>query len=69
MSRLVINNLKSKLESMYNANIKINIGFYDDKNNIIEEKNIPLGNYLNDPLPSKYEKEITQSLSAKFAKA
>lgn len=69
MSRLVINNLKSKLESMYNANIKINIGFYDDKNNIIEEKNIPLGNYLNDPLPSKYEKEITKSLSAKFAKA
>tara|TARA_B100001564_G_C20059954_1_gene411453 strand:- start:11 stop:220 length:210 start_codon:yes stop_codon:yes gene_type:complete len=69
MSRLVINNLKSKLESMYDANIKINIGFYDDKNNIIEEKNIPLGNYLNDPLPSKYEKEITKSLSAKFAKA
>tara|TARA_E500000178_G_C16902755_1_gene698835 strand:- start:241 stop:450 length:210 start_codon:yes stop_codon:yes gene_type:complete len=69
MSRLVINNLKSKLESMYNANIKINIGFYDDKNNIIEEKNIPLGNYLNDPLPSKYEKEITKSLSAKFSKA
>ncbi len=69
MSRLVINNLKSKLESMYDANIKINIGFYDDKNNIIEEKNIPLGNYLNDPLPSKYEKEITESLSAKFAKA
>ena len=69
MSRLVINNLKSKLESMYNANIKINIGFYDDKNNIIEEKNIPLGNYLNDPLPSKYEKEITKSLIAKFAKA
>ena len=69
MSRLVINNLKSKLESMYSANIKINIGFYDDKNNIIEEKNIPLGNYLNDPLPSKYEKEITKSLSAKFAKA
>ncbi len=69
MSRLVINNLKRKLESMYDANIKINIGFYDDKNNIIEEKNIPLGNYLNDPLPSKYEKEITKSLSAKFAKA
>ena len=69
MSRLVINNLKSKLESMYDANIKINIGFYDDKNNIIEEKNIPLGNYLNDPLPSKYEKEITEDLTTKFAKA
>ena len=36
---------------------------------MVEEKNIPLGNYLNDPLPSKYEKEITKSLSAKFAKA
>ena len=69
MSRLVLNNLKSKLESMYNSNIKINIGFYDDNNNIIEEKNIPLGNYLNDPLPSKYEKEITENLTTKFAKA
>ena len=38
MSRLVLNNLKSKLESMYNSNIKVNIGFYDDNNNIIEEK-------------------------------
>ena len=54
---------------MYNTNIKINIGIYDDHNNIIEEKNIPLGNYLNDPLPSKYEKEITESLTAKLAKA
>ena len=69
MSRLVLNNLKSKLESMYDSNIKINIGFYDDNNNIIEEKNIPLGNYLNDPLPSKYEKKITENLTAKFAKA
>ena len=67
MSRLVLNNLKSKLENMYNTNI--NIGIYDDHNNIIEEKNIPLGNYLNDPLPSKYEKKITESLAAKFAKA
>ena len=69
MSRLVFNNLKNKLESMYDNNIKINIGIYDDKNNIIEEKNVPLGNYLNDPLPSKYEKEITESLTAKLAKA
>ncbi|MEC8099644.1 MAG: hypothetical protein VX089_00355 [Pseudomonadota bacterium] len=69
MSRLVLSNLKSKLESMYNSNIKINIGFYDDNNNIIEEKNIPLGNYLNDPLPSKYEKQITENLTAKYAKA
>ncbi len=54
---------------MYDTNIKINIGIYDDKNNIIEEKNIPLGNYLNDTLPSKYEKQITETLTAKFAKA
>ena len=69
MSRMIINNLKSKLENMYHTNI--NIGIYDDKNNIIEEKNIPLGNYLNDPLPSKYEREITKSLAstAKLAKA
>tara|TARA_A100000164_G_C21841645_1_gene740396 strand:- start:885 stop:1094 length:210 start_codon:yes stop_codon:yes gene_type:complete len=68
MSRLVYKNLKNKLQNMYDSNIKINIGIYDDKNNIIEEKNIPLGNYLNDPLPSDYEKKITKSLSAKFAK-
>ena len=69
MSRLVISNLKNKLENMYKNNIKVNIGIYDDKNNIIEEKNIPLGNYLNDPLPSKYEKKITEALTAKLAKA
>ena len=69
MSRIVLNNLKSKLENMYHTNI--NIGIYDDKNNIIEEKNIPLGNYLNDPLPSKYERQITESLTSttKLAKA
>ena len=41
MSRLAINNLKSKLKNMYDTNIKINIGFYDDNDNIVEEKNIP----------------------------
>ena len=69
MSRLVLKNLKNKLEKMYDTNIKINIGIYDDKNNIVEEKNVPLGNYLNDPLPSKYEREITESLAARFTKA
>ena len=71
MSRMVLNNLKSKLENMYHTNVNINIGIYGDKNNIIEEKNIPLGNYLNDPLPSKYEREITESLTStsKLAKA
>ena len=65
MSRLAIKNLKSKLKSMYDTNIKINIGIYDDNNNMVEEKNIPLGNYLNDPLPSNYEKKITQTLAAR----
>lgn len=69
MSRLVFNNLKSKLKNMYDNNIKVNIGIYDDNDNIIEEKNIPLGNYLNDPMPSSYEKEITQALSSRIAKA
>ena len=69
MSRLVLKNLKNKLEKMYDTNIKINIGIYDDKNNIVEEKNVPLGNYLNAPLPSKYEREITEALAARFTKA
>ena len=68
MSRLVFNSLKNRLQKMYDSNIEINIGIYDDNDNIVEEKNIPLGNYLNDPLPSKYEKKITESLIAKFAK-
>ena len=57
MSRLAINNLKSKLKNMYDANISVNIGIYDDYDNIVEEKNIPLGNYINDPMPSNYEKK------------
>jgi len=65
MSRLAIKNLKRKLKSMYDSNIKINIGIYDENNNVVEEKNIPLGNYLNDPLPSSYEKKITQTLAAR----
>ena len=59
MSRLVINNLKSKLKKMHDANISVNIGIYDDYDNIVEEKNIPLGNYINDPMPSNYEKNHT----------
>ena len=69
MSRLVLKNLKNKLENMYDTNIKINIGIYDDKNNIVEEKTVPLGNYLNDPLPSKHEREMTEVLTARFSKA
>tara|TARA_A100001388_G_C28555348_1_gene396893 strand:+ start:184 stop:393 length:210 start_codon:yes stop_codon:yes gene_type:complete len=68
MSRLVINNLKSKLKKMYDANISVNIGIYDDYDNIVEEKNIPLGNYINDPMPSNYEKKITQSLTSRTIK-
>ena len=68
MSRLAIRNLKSKLKSMYDTNIKINIGIYDDNNNMVEEKNIPLGNYLNYPLPSNYEKKITQTLAARSSR-
>ncbi len=69
MSRLAIKNLKNKLNNMFANNIKVNIGIYDDDNNVVEEKNVPLGNYLNDPLPSNYEKRITQILSARTVKA
>ena len=69
MSRLAIKNLKNKLNNMFANNIKVNIGIYDDDNNVVEEKNVPLGNYLNDPLPSNYEKRITQILSARIVKA
>ena len=63
MSRLAINNLKSKLRRMYDTNIKINIGIYDDNDNIVEEKNVPLGNYLNDPLDEIELRSIAKKLN------
>ena len=68
MSSLVYKNLKNKLEEMYSKNFAVEIGIYNDDDKIMEEKLVPLGNYLYDPLPSATEKSITQVLSAKSYK-
>ncbi len=68
MSNLVYKNLKNKLNEMYSKNFAIEIGFYDNDDKIKEEKLVPLGNYLYDPLPSKNEKMITKMLSARSYK-
>ena len=62
MSETVYENLKSKLEQLYKRNFAIEVGFYDDNNNLQKEKLIPLGNYIYDPMPSMGEQAITESL-------
>lgn len=68
MSNLVYKNLKNKLKEMYDKNFAVEIGFYDKEDKIREEKLVPLGNYLFDPLPSKNEKQITKILSSRSYK-
>ena len=68
MSNLVYKNLKNKLKEMYSNNFAVEIGIYDNDDRITEEKLVPLGNYLFDPLPSKNEKAITKALSSRSYK-
>ena len=68
MSETVYQNLKNKLEQLYKKNFSIEVGFYDDNNNLHEEKLIPLGNYIYDSMPSESEQEITQNLCSRILK-
>ena len=68
MSETVYQNLKSKLEQLYQRNFAVEVGFYDDNDNLQNEKLIPLGNYINDPMPSMSEQEITESLCSRSLK-
>ena len=68
MSETVYQNLKSKLEQLYQRNFAVEVGFYDDNDNLQKEKLIPLGNYIYDPMPSISEKEITESLCSRSLK-
>ena len=62
MSETVYQNLKNKLEQLHQRNLAVEVGFYDDNNNLQKEKLIPLGNYIYDPMPSISEQEVTKSL-------
>ena len=68
MSETVYQNLKNKLEQLYQRNFAVEVGYYDNNNNLQREKLIPLGNYIYEPMPSMSEQEITQSLCSRSLK-
>ena len=68
MSETVYENLKIKLEQLYKKNLSVEIGIYDDNNNLYQERLIPLGNYIYDSMPSNSEQKITQKLCSRFSK-
>ena len=68
MSETAYQNLKNKLEQLYQRNFAVEVGFYDEKDNLLKEKLIPLGNYIYDPMPSMREQEITESLCSRTIK-
>ena len=68
MSETVYQNLKNKLEQLYQRNFAVEVGFYDDNDNLQKEKLIPLGNYIYDPMPSVIEQEMTESLCSRSIK-
>ena len=68
MSETVYQNLKSKLEQLYKRNFAVEVGFYDDNDNLQKEQLIPVGNYIYDPMPSVSEQEITESLCSRSLK-
>ena len=43
MSETVYQNLKNKLEQLYQRNFAVEVGYYDNNNNLQREKLIPLG--------------------------
>ena len=68
MSNIVLQNLKDKLEELYKKNFAVQIGIYDNEDNLSHEEVIPLGNYIYNPMPSNHEKEITESLCSRSLK-
>ena len=68
MSETVYQNLKNKLEQLYQKNFAVEVWFYDDNDNLEKEKLIPLGNYIYEPMPSMSEQEITESLCSRSLK-
>ena len=68
MSETVYQNLKNKLEQLFKKNFAVEVGFYDDDDNLQKEKLIPLGNYIYDSLPSVSEQKLTQDLSSRIIK-
>ena len=68
MSKTVYKNLKNKLDELYKSNFAVKVGIYDDYDNLSQERLVPLGNYIYDPMPSNSEQKITQDLCSKIIK-
>ena len=68
MSNIVIKNLKDKLEDLYKQNFAVQVGIYDNEDNLSYEEVIPLGNYIYNSMPFDYEREITESLCSRSLK-
>ena len=68
MSETVYQNLKNKLEQLYQRNVAVEVGFYDGNDNLQKEELIPLGNYIYEPMPSMSEQEITEALCSRSLK-
>ena len=49
-------------------NFSVKIDFYDDYDNLSEQRVVPLGNYLDKSFPSQEELKITRFLSASLTK-
>ena len=65
MSNIILKNLKDKLEDLYEQNFAVQVGIYDNEDNLSYEEVIPLGNYIYNPTPSNHEREITESLCSR----
>ena len=68
MTKLVLDNIKNKLEEMHHKHFAVEIGLYDSDNKISQERTVPLGNYIFESFPSKNEKKIIESLCARSYK-
>ena len=68
MSNIVLKNLKNRLEDLYKQNLAVQVGIYDNENNLSHEKVVPLGNYIYNPMPSNHEKKITENLCSRLLK-
>ena len=68
MSNIVLKNLKDKLEDLYKQNFAVQVGIYDNEDNLSHEEIIPLGNYIYNPMPSNKEKEMTKNLCSRALK-
>ena len=68
MSKIVYENLKNKLDQLYKRNFAVQVGFYDDNDNLNKQKLIPLGNYIYNSMPSSSEQKMTQNLSSRILK-